>query len=329
MPTISVIVPVYKVEPYLRQCVDSILAQTFTDFELILVDDGSPDSCGMICDTYANQDLRVRVVHQENMGLSAARNAGIGLANGEYLTFIDSDDMVSDAYLEKLYDVIGENNSDIAICGMQTFAEENELSSNDVVCTERSPRIMTGREACLSIYHMDGKVPIMAWGKLYRADLFAGIRYPVGLIHEDDATTPKLLYRSNKTAMTFERLYYYRTRPDSIMGRPFSSKRFDCVKAIQSCIDFFEDTKDFELVKLAESFQKVTQAKMVICAYGADRVDQIPASYSMSKLRALRFIHRFCTYDVFCWYLSLVYPKLIKPYTYLVKMKQILGLQKK
>mgnify|MGYP002524195620 CR=1 FL=1 len=326
MPIISVIVPVYKVEPYLRQCVDSILAQTFTDFELILVDDGSPDNCGKICDTYTKQDSRVQVIHQENEGLSAARNAGIDAANGAYLTFIDSDDRISEDYLKRLYHAIREGNSDIAICNMRSFAVEGELKSTDV-CIESYPKLMTGLEACRSIYHMDGKVPIMAWGKLYRANLFRGIRYPVGLIHEDDATTPKLLFRSNKISMIPERLYYYRTRPDSITGCSFSAKRFDCVKAVQSCIEFFREADNSELVKLAECAQKVTQSKMVIRAYGAGQADQIPANYSMTKWNALRYIHRFCIYDTFCWYLSLVYPKLVRPYAYLVKIKQMIALK--
>ena len=326
MPTISVIVPVYRVEPYLHQCVDSILAQPFTDFELILVDDGSPDNCGKICDTYAEQDPRVRVIHQENGGLSAARNAGIDAANGAYLTFIDSDDMISETYLKKLYQAIGEGNPDIVICDMQSFEVEDEIESSNAY-TELHPILMTGREACLSIYHMDGKVPIMACGKLYRANLFGKIRYPASMIHEDDATTPKLFFRSKRISMVPEKLYYYRTRSDSITGRPFSAKRFDCVKAIQSCIDFFREAGDAELVKLAENVQKVTQSKMVIRAYGEGHADQIPASCSMTKWSALRYIRRFCIYDTFCWYLSLVYPKLVRPYAYLVKMKQIIALK--
>lgn len=326
MPIISVIVPVYKVEPYLHQCVDSILAQTFTDFELILVDDGSPDNCGKICDTYAEQDPRVRVIHQENGGLSAARNAGIDAANGAYLTFIDSDDMISETYLKNLYCAIMDGDFDIAICDMQSFEAESEIKSPNV-CTEMHSTLMTGREACLSIYHMDGKVPIMAWGKLYRANLFRDVRYPVGLIHEDDATTPKLLFRSDRISVISKKLYYYRIRSDSITGRPFSAKRFDCVKAVQSCIDFFREAGDSELVKLAESAKKVTQAKMVIRAYGEGYADQIPASCGMSKLSALRYIRRFCIYDTFCWYLSLVYPKLVRPYAYLVKMKQLVALK--
>lgn len=322
---ISVIVPVYKVEPYLHQCVDSILAQTFTDFELILVDDGSPDNCGSICDEYAKQDDRVRVIHQENGGLSAARNAGIDAAKGEYITFIDSDDMISETYLKRLYHAIG--NSDIAICDMQSFEAEDEIESSNT-CTESRLTLITGREACLSIYHMDGKVPIMAWGKLYRANLFGEICYPVGMIHEDDATTPKLLFQSNRISMIPEKLYYYRTRPDSITGQQFSAKRFDCIKAIQSCIDFFREAGEAELVKLAENAQKVTQSKMVIRAYNEDCVEQIPSNYSMTKWSALRYIHDFCMYDTFCWYLSLVYPKLVRPYTYLAKIKQIITLRR-
>ncbi len=324
MPTISVIVPVYKVEPYLRQCVDSILAQTYTDFELILVDDGSPDGCGAICDEYAEQDPRVRVIHQENRGLSAARNAGIDAASGEYLAFADSDDLLAPACLKRLHDTVVQENVDIAVCDMRPFSDESELECVDA-CAATQLKIMTGREACLSIYHMDGEVPIMAWGKLYPARLFDGIRYPVGLIHEDDATTPRLLYRSNAVGLIPDKLYLYRTRPDSITGRPFSVKSFDCVRAVQACVQFFDTENDRELAELARNAQRVAQAKTVIRAYGSRQSDRIPTEYRIHKLAALRHIRRSCVYDTFSWYLSLVCPRLVRPYAYLVKIRKILG----
>ena len=136
MSKISVIVPVYKVEPYIRKCVDSILGQTFSDIQVILVDDGSPDQCGKICDEYAKQDSRVHVIHQENKGVSAARNAGISLAKGEYIMLVDSDDFITENMLEKMHDCIAESGSDIVICGINTFLDgeetEDKSQMNDI-----------------------------------------------------------------------------------------------------------------------------------------------------------------------------------------------------
>lgn len=328
MPTISVIVPVYKVEPYIHQCIDSILAQTYTDFELILVDDGSPDNCGMICDEYAKQDDRIRVIHQKNQGLSAARNAGIDIAKGEYLTFIDSDDLVKENYLERLYQLLIEYHAEISVCDMYSFQDGEEISGK-TDSDEEKIRLMAGRDACLSIYRMDGRVPVMAWGKLYSAKLFADIRYPVGMIHEDDATTPKLLYRAKRIIISSDKLYNYRARPDGIMGRAFAAKRFDRVKAVQSCVDFFNSENDAELVNWAENAKRVMQAKAVIRAYGDQCQGQIPEQYRMSKYSALRNIQKNCNDDMFNWYLSLVSPELVRPYSYLVKIKKILGIRRK
>ncbi len=325
MPEISVIVPVYRVEPYLRRCVDSILSQTFTDFELILVDDGSPDNCGAICDEYALKDSRVRVIHKQNGGLSDARNAGIDMAKGEFLTFIDSDDLVAPEYLNRLYRSIKSSAAEISICNMLPFKDGSspqieEQNSND------SKRIISGRDACLSIYRMDGTVPIMAWGKLYKSSLFNGIRYPVGLIHEDDATTPKLFYLANKIAQIGDKLYLYRSRADSIMSQPFSAKRFDCLSAVDSCIMFFKHNQDDELVQLAKRTQLVMQSKTVLLAYSNDAIEQIPACYRMHKWKALRNIYKWTSNNTYSWYLSLVHPKLVRPHSYWVKIRQILGM---
>ena len=127
MPTISVIVPVYKVEPYIRKCVDSILGQTFSDIQVILVDDGSPDQCGKICDEYAKQDNRVEVIHKENGGLSDARNAGIPYAKGEYIIFLDSDDYIDERMVERLHSLLNETNASIAACDFLCFFEDGSF----------------------------------------------------------------------------------------------------------------------------------------------------------------------------------------------------------
>lgn len=320
---ISVIVPVYKVEPYLRQCIDSILAQTYTDFELILVDDGSPDNCGAICDEYARRDARIRVIHQENGGLSAARNAGIDIAKGEYLSFVDSDDMITETYLEKLLDTLTKEHADISVCGMLKFQDgtEPETSSDEIELVET----MSGRDACLSIYRMDGKVPVMACGKLYKRGLFEEIRYPKGRIHEDDATTPRVLYNASCVVTNSTRLYLYRQRAGSIMAH-FSVKRLDGCIAVEQCIDFFKAYNDEEMVKQALNCKRMINSKIVVNAYKNGVQRQIPSEYKMSLTQALRNIRRSGSEDTYAWYLSLVYPKLIRPYYYMVKIRKMLGL---
>lgn len=317
---ISIIVPVYKVEPYLRKCLDSILAQTYTDFELILVDDGSPDRCGAICDEYAQLDARIRVLHQKNGGISAARNAGLDVVQGEYLTFIDSDDMVSPAYLEDLLHALLAEQADISVCGMLQFTDGTEPAANSAPSCP--PETISGREACLSIYRMDGKVWVTACGKLYRTALFTGIRFPLGRIHEDQDVIPQVLYCAAKVTISTMPLYLYRLSPDSITRQTFSSRRFDDIEAVRSCISFFAKKNDRELVQLAKNAQKITQAKLIIYAHVAERPDQIPTEYRMGKWRALWQLRKLSS---FSWYLSLIYPKLVRPYAYLLKIKQILA----
>ncbi len=239
MPTISVIVPVYKVEPYLRQCVDSILAQTYTDFELILIDDGSPDSCGAICDEYAEQDSRVRVIHQENGGLSAARNAGIDTARGDYLTFIDSDDWVHSMYLELLLNAVVENNVDISVCTFErpTGRKESTNCLSEHLITER----ITAED--LLIEHEWNYN--YACGKLYNSKLFTKIRYPVGKIYEDTFTTYKLLYASNGTYIAWlnQPLYYYYTNEEGISHSPWTPKELTVFDGIVNQLEFYHNNR--------------------------------------------------------------------------------------
>ena len=187
MPSISVIVPVYKVEPYLRRCADSILAQTFEDFDLILVDDGSPDRCGEICEEYAKNDSRVHVIHQQNGGLSAARNSGIDWAfansDSQWLAFVDSDDWVHPKFLETLYAAVRETGSLISACGLyrtegQGFSEIMDFSVHSMTADD----YYCSRE-------IHGGLTAVAWNKLYHKSLFEALRYPHGKLHEDEYTT--------------------------------------------------------------------------------------------------------------------------------------------
>lgn len=236
MPQISVIVPIYKVEQYLERCVDSILNQTFTDFELVLVDDGSPDNCGAICDEYAKKDERIVVIHKENGGLSDARNTGIEWAlknsDSEWITFIDSDDWVHIDYLEYLYNSAKKNNTDISVCHFTRVSEwDNKVNAK----LPLSVNVYTPED----FYVKENVNAVVAWGKLYKKELWTDIRYPYGKIHEDEFTTYKLLFKCNMITVLDCELYYYYINPNGIMNSEWSVKRLDILDALENQIEFF------------------------------------------------------------------------------------------
>jgi glycosyltransferase involved in cell wall biosynthesis len=215
---ISVVIPVYNVEKYLIRCINSVINQTYSNIEIILVDDGSPDRCGDICDEYAKSDYRIRVIHKGNGGLSDARNVGIKNANGKYITLLDSDDWIDVEFLLKLYSLIKVTNSEIAISNYSVMPQENRNIEN----AEQKVYLFSNIEA---IEHLAGDLYlkfVVAWGKLYHRSVFEGIDYPVGKIHEDEFTAHKLLYNAKNVVYTTEQLLYYWQRTDSIMGVGYS-----------------------------------------------------------------------------------------------------------
>lgn len=191
--TLSVIVPVYNVAPYLKECVNSILSQTFRDFELILVDDGSTDSSGKMCDELAKEDSRIIVVHQHNQGLSAARNTGIGMAKGEYLAFVDSDDYIEREMFQKQIEASRRYNADLVMCRFRKVdLHNNEMSvkgidTENVICHDNA----------MTMVMKDREIKSHAWDKLTHRTLFDGVRYPVSRVYEDIATTYKLFDKAN------------------------------------------------------------------------------------------------------------------------------------
>lgn len=237
MEKISVIVPVYKVEPYLRRCVDSILGQTYPHFELILVDDGSPDACGAICDVYAGKDSRIHVIHQENGGLSAARNAGLvwAFANSDsrWLTFVDSDDWVHPEYLQRLLNAATETGTAISVCGFVETTGETPAVQFDT----QAPVLWTPE----SFYTERNVNAIIAWGKLYKKQLFSRIRFPNGKIHEDELTTYKLLFLQKEIAVLSAPLYFYFQNTEGISKSQWNPKRLDAVQGLREQVRFFQD----------------------------------------------------------------------------------------
>ena len=221
---ISVIVPVYKVEPYLRKCVDSILAQTYQDLEIILVDDGSPDACGAICDEYAKQDNRITVIHKPNGGLSDARNAGLDVMTGKYVAFVDSDDWIAPRMYETLLRILKQFRADMAFGGVADDLEQNgKITTVKISHYGDEPFCESATEAMRRYFHGSWA----AWDKLYDADLFRDIRYPVGEINEDEAIVLQLLSKCTRVCYTNEVFYHYMRRPSSgsITTSSFSVKK--------------------------------------------------------------------------------------------------------
>ena len=225
-PEISVIVPVYKVERYLNECIDSILAQTFTDFELILVDDGSPDNCPALCDAAAAKDSRIRVIHQQNKGLSGARNAGIEIARGNWLSFIDSDDSVDKTFCEKLYHAAKQAGAKLAVSDILYFDADGSLSGYQ----ERALRTETlSREEAV---HRIRLTPLVhATTKLYSRELFAELRFPIGQNYEDALTIPAVLEQVTDVVCVGEPLYHYRFNPNGIVRGKIGLKNLQEVYA--------------------------------------------------------------------------------------------------
>ncbi len=221
--SIAIIVPVYKVEKYLSRCVDSILNQTYQDFELILVNDGSPDNCGKICDEYAEKDNRIYVIHKENGGLSDARNAGLDwmFANSksEWLTFVDSDDWIHPQYLEVMLDAVINNGALMSICN---YVQANELSSFNMI-SDYDVILKESEEA-----YVDDEIATMpAFTKLYSRVLWKDLRFPKGKLHEDAYITHIPIFSAKKIATVHEKLYFYYYNETGIMNSSWSPKRMD------------------------------------------------------------------------------------------------------
>ena len=234
MALISVIVPVCDADKYLRDCVRSVLAQTFSDLECILADDGSSDASAALCDECALSDPRVRVIHQRNGGLSAARNAGIAAAKGDYLSFIDADDAVHPAFLETLYRAVREEGAELALCGFLRFPDGTLIPEGRCA---KDRHCMSRMEAVTELCRVGdrGERMAVAWNKLYARRLFDTARYPVGKWHEDEFVILPLLLQTEKVVSCDAALHFYRQREDSITGeaRRADIRHLDVLEALR------------------------------------------------------------------------------------------------
>lgn len=237
MDLISVIVPVYKVETYLNECIQSIVEQSYKDLQIILIDDGSPDNCPRMCEEWKNRDSRIEVIHKGNGGLSDARNKGLGKVQGKFLCFVDSDDIIGRYYIEAMYKAAVDNQVDLVGCDIQCFWD-GEITGSDKSPTLFDVQICSSEEALEDVIHGRGFRAVV-WNKLFKTTLLQGENFKTGYYHEDEFFTYRILDKAGKMAYVNAVLYYYRQRPNSIMTS-FSEKHIDVLEAYLERLEFLE-----------------------------------------------------------------------------------------
>lgn len=312
MSEVSVIVPVYNVESYIRRCVDSILMQTYKDFELILVDDGSPDSCGSICDEYARKDKRIIVIHQKNKGLSAARNSGIEWAmsnsKSKWLTFVDSDDWIHPQYLELLLEAAKSTDSKISVCSY--------VETNKEIFFEYKNKYEVNLWDVEQFYVENNVNATVAWGKLYKKECFNQIRYPVNKIHEDEFVTYQILFSVPYVTVIDSPLYAYYINGAGIMHSSWSEKRLVVLDAYKEQIEYFKK-HHFNKAYL----DRIETYIWKIFDYG-DKCDRILnnkklVSHLRKKMREVLFLYvkdAGLAIKKYPWAYEFAYPNLMKIY---------------
>lgn len=247
---ISVIIPVYNVDVFLEQCLESVIKQSYQELEIILVDDGSTDQSGTICDHFATIDKRIKVIHKPNGGLSDARNVGLDIAKGAYITFIDSDDYVSIDFVKSLYEAIKSNGAEISICDYMRTKIDNDQPLKE----EQNVVVYNNIDAIKNTYLLKFHgLEFVAWAKLYKRTLFVdnGLIFPVGKLYEDTYTTYKAMFYSNKIVYITSKLYFYRMRDNSITNMPYNKQRITVLDATREACDFYKANKAEDLYKFA------------------------------------------------------------------------------
>ncbi len=258
---ISVIIPVYKVEQYLRNCIESVINQTYTNWELILVDDGSPDKCGEICDGYAAKDSRIKVIHKENGGQAQARNRALDICKGDYITFLDSDDFLHVDYIDYLVRAALKTNADIVQC--------NYVRGLDTTFPILNKSIIEETFDNHSIF-LSEKANVIVWGKLYRREILLNNRIKEGRYYEDDFTTWKWYYTANKIVVSNRALYYYTVNPNSTMAGHKKKPSFDFMDAYKERIAFFVGTGEKDL----EHCSRLQLCKSLLLTYRHSKLSE-------------------------------------------------------
>lgn len=222
-PLVSIIIPVYNVSQYLRQCLDSVISQTYKNLEIILVDDGSTDRSGAMCDEYKTLDLRIKVLHKENGGLSSARNAGMKLMKGEYFSFIDSDDYIRTDYIGRMYSYIVRDRSDIVVCSFKKVIGDENYA---IINRENTEHYKFNQEE-IKLKMLSRQIPMYAHGKLYRTELAIRMEFPLGRLYEDVPTIWNAIKYINQVTYINNEMYFYRQRLNSIVNGKFTHGRMD------------------------------------------------------------------------------------------------------
>lgn len=308
---ISIIVPIYNVEKYLQECIESLLKQTYKNIEIILVDDGSPDNCPQICDEFLKKDKRIKVFHKVNGGLSDARNYGLERATGNYICFVDSDDFVTEDYIEFLYNKLILNNVDIAMCGFTNYYNDNKMKCK----IKKVQNKIYDRELAHIYLNVLGYFDVASWNKIYKKELFNDVRFPVGKTCEDWRIMHNIIDKTNNVFYDSAIKYYYRRRENSIT----SSKkvRMDSIEAALDALEFYKQKKYLKVLPYA--YQSLMIACMgvvnnMICFNDFSRynyVDNIKKKYRMKAcLNKLKFCKKIQL--LFFMYFTKIYIRSIK-----------------
>lgn len=249
MDKISIIVPIYNTEKYLSECLDSVLSQTHKNFEAILIDDGSTDKSLSIAELYAKNDSRFKIIHQENQGLFAARNSGLKEVTGDWITFLDSDDILAPVFLEILLEYAKSNHSEIAISFHQPFFDSNSLKK--IKTNKNRPCLTNGKEALKNALYQKKIPDYSAWNKLYSAKLWKDKVFKPRKFAEDLATIPEILFEAKQIVITKTPLYFYRKRRDSLLATPYNQDKAELLEIAEEVLQKF--SQDIDLKPAAES----------------------------------------------------------------------------
>ncbi len=270
---VSIIVPVYNVSKYIEKCVDSILKQTFCDFELLLIDDGSTDNSSYICDLYAKKDNRVVVVHKKNGGLSSARNRGLDIAKGDYVSFVDSDDYIEPNFIESLLDELMKKSSDLIVCNFSIL----DLNNNSLIET---PSIIDGDVDEEGYWKLSActryGLTVVVWNKLYKKTIFEHLRFKDGVFHEDQEIIHKIISKCDKITFINKKLYNYIKRPQSITNKKTQQMFFDEINSLYNRAIYFLATENFY------DFYLKTTNRMII--------EYCELSYFFKKNSSIKFL---------------------------------------
>ncbi len=239
---ISVIIQIYGIEKYLDKCVSSVANQTYKNLEIILVDDESPDNCPQMCERWAERDSRIKVIHKKNGGLSDARNAGMKIASGSYISYIDGDDFIHRDMLSALYNVMRRDESDIAICNVRKFFEDESLEDENISAEPESKILDTEQAQRELMLCRDIKQHV--WNRLYKREITDNLFFDYGKYHEDVFWSYKAFDRAKKVSLVSEQLYYYLQRSGSIMGEKYSAKRLDALDAMSERNEYMKHNRE-------------------------------------------------------------------------------------